>query len=218
MYRSWEVALWRWDSNLIPTHVVSEAPSTRTPLYSHNPRSCTRSRLISRLQQHPLPGSASRSYQSSCDADQGRAQSCGMSVRPAPGYTSPQLTTHNCAHTFIEDTARSWCLQDAAASITHVIVEPEAVDHVPPHLLPGAQRGKQPPPALVTAEWLAACLAQHARASEVPYTVVAGTHHHGARLTSTKGTQPCSIVSNSSSSLIGDVPVATVQCRNIQRS
>ena len=73
--------------------------------------------------------------------------------------------------------AHALTYQDAAAGVTHVIVEPDAVDHVPPHLLPssGAQRsGKQPPPALVTAEWLAACLAQHGRASEVPFTVVAG--------------------------------------------
>ena len=72
--------------------------------------------------------------------------------------------------------------QDAGAGVTHVIVEPDAVDHVPPQLLPtggGKRSGSKPPPALVTAEWLAACLAQHGRASEVPYTVVAGAPRGG---------------------------------------
>ena len=67
--------------------------------------------------------------------------------------------------------------QDAGAGVTHVIVEPNAVGHVPPQLLPtggGKRSGSKPPPALVTAEWLAACLAQHGHASEVPFTVVAG--------------------------------------------
>ena len=73
--------------------------------------------------------------------------------------------------------------QDEGAGVTHVIVEPDAVDHIPPQLLPtggGKRSGSKPPPALVTAEWLAACLAQRCRASEVPFTVVAGAPR-GAR-------------------------------------
>jgi len=72
--------------------------------------------------------------------------------------------------------------QDAGAGVTHVIVEPDAVEHVPPQLLPtggGKRSGSKPPPALVTAEWLAACLAQRGHASEVPFTVVAGAPRGG---------------------------------------
>ena len=50
------------------------------------------------------------------------------------------------------------------------------MDKVPPQLLPDAKGSDAPPPALVTPEWLAACLAQRGHASEVPFTVVAGTH------------------------------------------
>ena len=50
------------------------------------------------------------------------------------------------------------------------------MDKLPPQLLPDAKRLGEPPPALVTPDWLAACLAQRGHASEVPFTVVAGTH------------------------------------------
>ena len=67
-------------------------------------------------------------------------------------------------------------VQDVKAGITHVIVEPDAVDKLPPQLLPDAKRTKEPPPALVTPDWLVACLAERGHASELPFTVVAGTH------------------------------------------